>query len=266
MYNRTNGSLLAGLGKTDIPVGVGRAAPLEGTNAFPDPWREASDDFWGIDYPEAPAWLESVPAAELIVEILNSSTHPVMVFVSGNHTNLAEALRLDPGIVDHIRAVHIMGGSIYVPGNIESDWPDIHNDVAEWNIWVDPVAADEVLASGAPLHITPLDATNHVIWTQSDALAWAAAGTSEGALAGDILQWMLDSWFPEGVYAWDLVAAVNATGAAVCPEVPLSLDILVAPGPDQGRMVVVDQAPNAIVCLDPDSEQIRALATAVIGR
>ena len=37
---------------------------------------------------------------ELIVKTLNNSNRPVMVFVSGNHTNLAEALRLDPGIVD----------------------------------------------------------------------------------------------------------------------------------------------------------------------
>ena len=36
---------LAGLGRPDIPVGVGRATPLEGNNAFPGPWRQASDDF-----------------------------------------------------------------------------------------------------------------------------------------------------------------------------------------------------------------------------
>jgi purine nucleosidase/pyrimidine-specific ribonucleoside hydrolase len=258
--------LLAGLGRTGIPVGVGRAVPLEGNNAFPDPWRQASDDFWGMDYPEASVLMESTPAAELIVETLNSSTQPVMIFVSGNHTNLAEALRLDPGIADHIREVRIMGGSIYVPGNIESDWPEIHNEVAEWNIWVDPAAADEVLASGVPLHFMPLDATNQVVWTQSDAVAWAASGTPEGVLAGDLLQWMLDSWFPEGVYAWDLVAAVNAADPALCPEVSLSLDVLVAPGPDQGRTVIVDQAPNAIVCLAPDSDQIKALAAGVLGR
>ena len=258
--------LLAGLGRTDIPVGVGMAAPLEGENAFPDPWRQASDGFWDIAYPEAPASLESVPAAELIVETLNGSAEPVVVFVSGNNTNLAEALRLDPGIVDHIREVHIMGGSIYVPGNIESDWPDIHNNVAEWNIWVDPLAADEVFASGLPLHLMPLDATNQVIWRQSDARSWAASGTPEGVLAGDLLQWMLTSWFPEGVYVWDLVTAVSAANPELCPRVSLSVDILVAPGPDQGRTVITDQVPNTTVCLAPDAEQIKARAAAILGR
>ena len=70
----------------------------------------------------------------------------------------------------------MMGGSIYVPGNIESDWPEIHNSVAEWNIWVDPLAANEVFASGLPLHLVPLDATDQVTWTEADARAWKRSG------------------------------------------------------------------------------------------
>jgi pyrimidine-specific ribonucleoside hydrolase len=258
--------LLSGLGRTNIPVGIGRATPLEGNNAFPDPWRKASDDFWGIKLPDVTVSLEPVPAADLIVETLNDSTQPMMVFVSGNQTNLAEALRIDPGIRKHIREVHIMGGSIHVPGNIKSDWPAIDNSVAEWNIWVDPVAADEVFTSGLTLHLSPLDATNQVIWTQSDAHTWTASGTPEGALAGKLLQWMLDSWSKQGVLVWDLVAAINATDPAVCPEVPLAVDILVAPGPDQGRTVLTDQNPNVFVCLDPDPDQIKALAAAILRR
>jgi purine nucleosidase/pyrimidine-specific ribonucleoside hydrolase len=257
---------LAGLGRADIPVGVGRATPLEGNNVFPDPWRQASDNFWDIAFPKASVSTEPIPAAELIVDILSKSTQTVMVFVSGNHTNLAEALRLEPGIVEHIRDVYIMGGSIHMPGNIKSDWPSIDNSTAEWNIWVDPVAADEVFASGLPLHLSSLDATNQVIWTKSDALNWASSKTSEGVLAGKLLQWMLDSWSSTGVYVWDLVAAVNATDPALCPEVSVAVDIIVAQGPDQGRTVITDQSPNATVCLDPDPEGMKALAAAILGR
>lgn len=258
--------LLAGLGKTNIPVGMGSAVPLEGNNVFPDPWRQVSDDFWGITYPQAPVLLEPTPAAELIVETIHNSPRPVMVFVSGTHTNLAEALRLDPGIVENIREVQIMGGSIHVPGNIKSDWPEIDNTVAEWNIWGDPVAADEVFTSRLPLHLIPLDATSQVTWTRSDALYWAASGTPEGILAGELLQWMLDSWSVESAYIWDLVAAVNATEPALCPEVPLSVDILTSPGPDQGQTVVTDQPQNVTVCLNPDPEQMKALVATVLGR
>ena len=168
-------NLLTELGRADIPVGAGRASPLEGSNAFPDPWRQASDGFWELALPQTPTPSEPRQAAELIEETLSNSTYPIMIFVSGTHTNLAEALRLDPSISEHISGVYVMGGSIYVPGNIESDWPSIHNRVAEWNIWVDPVAADAVFTFGLPLHLIPLDATNQVTWTEADALSWASS-------------------------------------------------------------------------------------------
>jgi purine nucleosidase/pyrimidine-specific ribonucleoside hydrolase len=258
--------LLAELGRAEIPVGVGRGTPLEGNNAFPEPWRQASDSFWGITVPEVAELPEPTSAAELIVETVNDSSQPVMIFVSGNHTNLAEALRLDPGIMENIREVHIMGGSIHVPGNIHRDWPEIDNTVAEWNIWVDPVAADEVFTSGVEIYLTPLDATDQVLWTEQDATRWASSGSAEGAMAADLLQWMLESWSGEGVYIWDLVAAVNASEPELCAEDPLSVEVLVAPGPDQGRTVTTGDSQNANVCFDPDPEQIRASATAIFGR
>jgi purine nucleosidase/pyrimidine-specific ribonucleoside hydrolase len=258
--------LMAGLGRADIPVGAGRATPLQGSNAFPEPWRQASDDFWGVDYPEATPSLELASASDLIVDTIKASPRPVTLFVSGMHTNLAEALRLDPGIAANIEAVYVMGGSLRVPGNIHNDWPDIDNTVSEWNIWVDPLAADEVFTSGLPIHLAPLDATNQVRWTESDARQWGAGGSPEAALAVDLLRMMLDSWSSSSVYLWDLVPAVWATDPKVCPEVPRSVDVVVAAGPDQGRTVITDRSPNAAVCLGPDRDQLRALAAAVLSR
>lgn len=258
--------LLAGLGKADIPVGAGRATPLEGNNAFPDSWRQVSDNFWDIKLPAATATLEPIPAADLIMKTINDSAQPIVVFVSGTHTNLAEALRTDPGIADKIQGVYIMGGSISGPGNIKSDWPSIDNSVAEWNIWVDPVAAKEVFTSGLPLHLIPLDATKQVVWTPSDLPAWKSSNSPEGTMAGNLLKWMLDSWSPEGVYVWDLVAAVQATNPSICPEVPLAVNIVTAAGPEQGRTAVIQGDLNVAVCLDPDSGQVKALAVSILGR
>ena len=191
LFARQVTKLLASLGRSDIPVGYGSAKPLSGDNSFPEPWRQASDAFWEIKLPEAQDAIEARPAAQLIVDTLSSSTQPTNVFVSGTHTNIAEALRLDPSIKEHVRDIYIMGGSVYAPGNIESDWTAIHNKVAEWNIFVDPVAAGEVFASGLPLHIVPLDGTNQVAWTESDASSWASQAAPEGVLASDLLSWML---------------------------------------------------------------------------
>lgn len=258
--------LLAGLGRADIPVGAGRSTPLEGNNLFPDPWRQASDVFWEFKLPQAAVSLKPVPAGQLIVDTILSSAEPVLVFVSGTHTNLAEALRIDSGIVKNIRDVYIMGGSINVPGNIKSDWPSIDNSVAEWNIWVDPIAASEVFASGLPLHLVPLDATKQVIWRKADLSGWTSSGALESARAGDLLRWMLDSWSPEGVYIWDLVAAVQATNPQVCPEESLALEVITTLGVEQGRTLAVDKSPNAAVCLEPDVDQVKALAAFIFGQ
>ena len=258
--------LLTSFGRKDIPVGFGRETPLEGDNAFPEPWREASDLFFEIPLPQAATTAEPRPAPELIVEMLNGSTDPMMVFVSGTHTNLAEALRLDPGIGEHILGVYLMGGSVYVPGNIESDWPEIHNPVAEWNIWADPLAASEVFASGLPLHLIPIDATNQVLWTTADAQIWTSSPFPETVMAGDFLEWMLRSWSLEAAYIWDLVAAVSATDPGLCPEVQLALEVDLDAGSEQGRTIVVGKSANAWVCLDPDSEQIRARVAGILGQ
>jgi inosine-uridine nucleoside N-ribohydrolase len=257
--------LLAGLNRADIPVGAGSPTPIEGNNAFPDPWRQASDNFWGIELPPAKVSLTPASAAELIADTVNLSSKPVLIFVSGTLTNLAEALRLDPGIKQNIRDVYIMGGSLYVPGNIKSDWPAIDNSFAEWNIWADPVAAKEVFASGLPLHLVPLDATGQVIWNQSDLSSWGSFTSPEGELATKLLQWVLNSWSPNGVYIWDLVAAVQATNQSVCPEVSLGIDIDTSPGPEQGRTIVTQDAPNVSVCLNPDIEQVKSLAASILG-
>jgi pyrimidine-specific ribonucleoside hydrolase len=257
--------LLGSLGRADIPVGAGRAAPLEGNNTFPEPWRQVSDQFWDIPLPVASVITESVPAAELIVDTINRSPQPVMLFISGTHTNLAEALNLDPGISENIRDVYIMGGSVYEPGNIHSDWPALDNTVAEWNIWVDPVAADEVFASGLPLHLIPLDATRRVMWTPSDLQVWQSYDSPAAKLAAELLQWMLDTWSAKGVYIWDLVAATQSTNPALCSEVSLSIDVVTSPGKEQGRTVAINGTPNTGVCLDPDSAQIKALANTILG-
>jgi len=258
IFARHAARLLASMGRPDIPVGYGRATPLEGSNAFPEPWRRASDAFWNISLAQASVSTSPVPAANLIVDTLNRSPQSMAVFVSGTHTNLAEALRLDPGIARHISAVYIMGGSIYLPGNIESAWQEIHNRVAEWNIWVDPLAASEVFASGIKLHLMPLDGTSRITWNQADAQIWSASGTPEAVLAAEILSWILQSYPIENAFIWDLAAAAATTDSRLCREIPLAVDIIVEAGAEQGRTIVTDQAANTQVCLEPDAAQVKA--------
>lgn len=269
IYTSNLPRMLARLGRKMIPVGAGRSTPLEGDNAFPPPWRTAIDEFLGIDLPRAQGSIHPLPAADLIVEMLSEAPSPVTLFVCGVHTNLAEALRLDPGIKDKIASVQVMGGALFVPGNIESEWPEIHNRVAEWNIWVDPVAASEVFNAGLSLYITPLDTTNQMVWTRDDADRWEACGTPEGKLAAEILRWYLDflhDMYPEGVYMWDLVAAVNVTNPELCRADQVHIQVVTEPGDEEGRTVVIrDQQANATAYLIPRADEIKRVVAQTLG-
>ena len=257
------------LDRSGIPIAAGRSTPLHGVNTFPRPWRDPTRDFWGVELPEAAESLNSLQAAELIIKVLNESPSPVTVFVSGPHTNLAQALRLDPQITAKISAVHIMGGALYVPGNIESEWPAIHNKVAEWNIYVDSIAASEVFNAGLPIHLTPLDATNLVTWTKHDEEKWNSFGTPEADIAAEILSWMVDSMrelFPDGVYLWDVLTAVNATDPTLSQKEPHHIQVFTDPGEEQGRTVVVtDQSPNTTVCLTPRAELVKQTVELILS-
>jgi inosine-uridine nucleoside N-ribohydrolase len=128
------------------------------------------------------------------------------------------------------------------------------------------IPAREVFGSGLSIHLVPLDATRKVLWRRADLTVWNSFTSEEGALAARLLNWMLDSWQSDNIYIWDLVAAIHATNTAICPETPLAVDIVIAPGPEQGRMLVTDDTENVDVCLDPDPEQVKALAASILGR
>jgi purine nucleosidase/pyrimidine-specific ribonucleoside hydrolase len=257
-------AMLARLNRSGIPVAVGREQPLEGTNTFPEPWRVPTDTFWGVKLPEETEPLHALPAAKLLLKVLGDSADPVTLFISGAHTNLAEVLRMDPGIRRKIAGVHVMGGALYVEGNIEKEWPQIPNQVAEWNIWADPLAASEVFSAGLPLHLTPLDATDQVRWNREDVDLWEKSGTPEGVLAAEILRWMLDEFKNEDVYLWDLLTAVHVTDPALCRVEKLHVQVNTQPGNEQGRTVLLSsRPPNVKAYLEPQAGAIKRRVTQV---
>ena len=154
--------LLALGGNHDTPVACGRETPLQGNNAFPDEWRAAVDDLSMLDLPQVDRVADPRGATELLIDTLDGDATLITL---GPFTNIAEALRTDPGLASRVPAVVSMAGAIDVAGNTP-------NGVAEYNVWVDPLAAKEVI-EGMPVTLVPLDATDDVPFTTFfvDALA-----------------------------------------------------------------------------------------------
>jgi pyrimidine-specific ribonucleoside hydrolase len=259
--------MLVRLGRAGIPVAAGRLTPLVGTNAFPDPWRGDTDRFWDIALPPATESAAATGAAELIVRVVKEAPRPVAILATGPLTNVAEAIRLDPTIAGKIRLVQVMGGAMWVPGNVGAEWPAIQNRVAEWNIWVDPVAADEVLASGIKVRFVPLDTTNRMTFTAADAEAWRKAGTPAGSLAADLLAYLLKQISPTGVSIWDTVAAVDLCDPQSCSTKGAYVDVITDAGPEQGwTKPYPGRDPNCVVAVEPKTEQIRADVARLLRR
>ena len=252
VYIQHIGRLLESFGVTDVPLGAGSDTALEPAEEFPEWVRDASDDFWGLPIPLADHTYPVIDGAQLIITSLNASPEPLRVFVSGACTDLAQALRLDPGIAAKIAAVYLMGGAVYVPGNLSDLLPNPTNTVAEWNIYSDPVAAAEVFDSGIPIYVVPLDATNQVSVTMLDTAQWRAGGVF-GAFAADMYDMLLGYSDTSTMDIWDILTAEIMVHPELCSFEPIHLDVITAPGDTMGQTRVdPNAAPNVHVCLHPD--------------
>jgi len=150
-----------------------------------------------------------------------------------------------------------MGGAVYVPGNIRGAAPESDNEVAGWNLFSDPQAAKEVFASGLPLHLVPLDATNQVKLNTEDIQPWREGGPTAG-FAFEIYESMLEKFGGRDAETWDLMTAAIMLDPSLCGFVALRLDVITQDGATSGQTVVDEGgAPNVEVCLAPDPGRIR---------
>lgn len=152
----------------DILVACGRETPLACDHVFPDAWREQADTYYGLDLPTSTRQPAPIDAADLIIKVCEEADEPVIIVAIGPLTNVAVALQKAPHIIPKIRNICIMGGAVDVRGNL---WHTVdyltENTVAEWNIYIDPHAADIVVRSGATVTLVPVDATRYAVLTEA---------------------------------------------------------------------------------------------------
>jgi pyrimidine-specific ribonucleoside hydrolase len=242
--------LLDYVGVRDIPVAAGKETPLVGENAFPSAWRGGSYNFYGLELPATDLHPSVMNASELIVSVIASSAENITLVATGPLTNVAMALQADPSIKDRIDVIHIMGGAVTVPGNVGFEYPPIPNYVAEWNIWVDPLAADIVFKSGVPITLIPLDATNEVPITEASLTKWEdAMRTREAEVAHYFAQLSL------GLYFWDQLAAVALTNPSVVTFESHYIEVLIGDENHTGwTQSIAQDPPNTRVAIHADAE------------
>ena len=110
---------------------------------------------------DVPGWppvdTDVVPRDGVPVLLRAAGTHgrDLTLIALGPLTNIALALRTNAEALRRVARIVVMGGAVDVPGNVTAG--------AEFNIYVDPEAAAEVLGAGLPVDLVPLDATRQAI-------------------------------------------------------------------------------------------------------
>ena len=201
------------------PVGCSNSYPMDGTNAYPAPWRDESDKLLGIPVPAAPGSVRHRSSTALMEKTLRSARRPVSILSIGAMSNIAEVIREKPALKRKIRRIVAMGGAVDVPGNIRVHGftDNSPNTVAEWNIFIDPPAAKIVFDSGVPLEIIPLDATNEVPLTTSFIERFRAQGTGPDAqFTTSVFEKVSKSNETGEYFHWDPLAAAIADSPKIC--------------------------------------------------
>ena len=244
-YIQYIGRMLDVAGHADIPLGAGQDGPVGNGTPFPAWLRQLSDDFWNYQLPNAGKTYPVQFAPELMVDTINQSAEPITIFMSGTFTSLAQALRIDPGIQEKIDAIYIMGGAVYVPGNITNLIPNSNNKVSEWNLISDPVAAAEVFDAGLEMYLVPLDSTNKVIFQKEDIQPWHD-GDQKAKFSAELYDIMFDEYGWKEAEIFDLGAAVIMVEPDACEFVPLHIDVITEDGDNLGQTVVNTKAMSRI--------------------
>lgn len=167
-------------GREDVPVFMGADRPLrrEPAGAGEFHGAEGLGDLAPFE-PDAPC-AEGHAADALVGLVMARPAGSTALAVMGPMTNLALALRREPALAGRLGPVAVMGGARSEGGNITAS--------AEFNIWADPEAAAEVLASGCDVTLFGLDATHQVRATEARIAALEAIGTAKADVAASMMR------------------------------------------------------------------------------
>jgi inosine-uridine nucleoside N-ribohydrolase len=109
----------------------------------------------------------------MIIRMVRQRPGDIVLVAVGPMTNLAIALNVFPDLASMVKRLVIMGGAYRRPGNITPH--------AEFNIWADPEAAQQVFAADFPDAIAVgLDVSHQTLLTEQ---AWEQASDAQRPLA-----------------------------------------------------------------------------------
>lgn len=259
--------LLALTGKPDIPVAGGRPTPLQGNHSFPSLMRWVIDHRMALRLPANPRPPSPKTAVELLASAILDSPQKVTMVTFGPLTTPAELLQTHPEVIDNLEMVYSMGGAIDAPGNIREMRPFSKNTVAEWNIYVDPHAANVVFESGVPFTLVPLDATDRIPTTMAFYERLQADRTTPAAeFSFRTLGRMKLGIRFNRCLLWDPITAAVAVDESLGTFEIRNLRVIEEEGPESGRTLATPDGPSVRVCTRVDAARFEQTLLDTLNR
>jgi len=223
---------LGEVGRQDIPVAVG--APTEPKTPLTQRRYAEGGHFAKSQHPAA---------VDFLLEQIRRQPEEITLIAIGPLMNVGAAIDKDPTTFRKLKRVVMMGGSIK-KGYGDLGYNPPHGPDAEWNIVNDILSAQKLFASGVPLFLMPLDATQLKLDEVKRAFLF-----SQGTALTDALTLLYHQWQQETPTLYDPMTVAFAVNPALCPVEPLRIRV-----DEKGFTRSESGSPNAQVCLESDPE------------
>ena len=228
--------LLCETGRSDIPVATG-VKTATNNRLTQEAWAKA-----GEVHPHG-------NAVDFLLEQIQKNPGEVTLIAIGPLTNVGAAIDRDPVTFRKLKRVVLMGGSVRSGYDEFFGLREARPTEAEYNIAMDPAAAQKLVKSGVPIYMMPLDSTQ----LKFDEVKRAMLNTVSTPLT-DSLQVLIAEW-QHGAHQttptmFDAVAVAYTLQPELCPVTSLHINV-----DDKGFTREGSGAANVNVCLSSDSDQ-----------
>jgi purine nucleosidase len=225
--------LLCETGRGSIPSLTGIAKSKSGAGGFSQrPWASA-----GIERPHK-------DAVSFLLDQIRRNPNEITLLAIGPLTNIGAAIDHDPDTFRKLKRVVLMGGSIYRGYDDGLGLTPSAPPSAEYNLAMDPAAAQKLFSSGVPIYMMPLDSTQLKFDETKRALLASISTPLTDAIQVLTAEYTRATHQPTPTM-FDVVAAAYAIDPKVCPTTPLHIEV-----DDAGFTRVQSGTPNVQACLE----------------
>lgn len=261
LVNHNTLRVLDWLGATELPVVSGADRPLVGEPI--DAGHFHGQDGLGGARLAASARAVLPSGVDYLIERLMAAPGELSLVCTGPFTNLALAVQQQPRVVESVREVVVMGGTVQLPGNVTS--------VAEFNVAADPEAAAIVFDQTWPVTMVGLDVTNKVVLRADEVRQLENESSIEAVLTREVTRYLFEHRAMASMALHDPLAVGVALDPSLVTLVNGPVHVETRGDYTRGQTVfdlrpwVVQPASHTQVALEVDAERFRQLFFRTLG-